>query len=192
MRATRAYIASAGTAVVMLGASVCLFALVSAFVAFGNWPGAESHSRLDQVLLRDVVRAKPAEVAVRSDAVVIARRAAQRAAAQRQAARVTPAGTPVAIAPAVPGAPGGARTTPTQPASSTPAAAPKLAQPGNSDVGTTAGDVTQQVQQQVQDVQTQVNDVVGQVIGGPQADTNGPVQDVTGGAKNAAGSLLGG
>ena len=45
MRATRAYIASAGTAAVMLGASLCMFVLVSAFVAFGSWPGTSRTPR---------------------------------------------------------------------------------------------------------------------------------------------------
>ena len=54
MRATRAYIASAGTAAVMLGASICLLALVSTFVAFGRWPGAQSGRAVDQLVLRSV------------------------------------------------------------------------------------------------------------------------------------------
>src|SRR3954471_7234824 len=104
MRATRAYIASAGTAVVMLGASLAMFALVSGFVAFGSWPGAKSATEVDQVVLNSVATPKAKAVAVRSDAVAVARRAEVRrevALAHRQAP--TPpaqAGTPVARTPA--------------------------------------------------------------------------------------------
>src|SRR3954466_949406 len=100
MRATRAYIASAGTAVVMLGASLVMFALVSGFVAFGSWPGAKEASRLDQVGLNEVVHAKGTELAVRPNAGMVPRRAEQRRAAEakktqaREIARI-PAGTPV-------------------------------------------------------------------------------------------------
>src|SRR5438045_8438416 len=76
MRATRAYIASAGTAAVMLGASLCLLAVVVTFVAFGRWPGAQSGSAADQLVLRSVattphapgpaVRAQPAATPLRA------------------------------------------------------------------------------------------------------------------------------
>src|SRR5215212_2546153 len=69
MRATRAYIASAGTAAVMLGASLAMLVLVGTFVAFGSWPGTDNGKRVDQVLLNEVVRAKPQAVAVRADAI---------------------------------------------------------------------------------------------------------------------------
>src|SRR3954470_10064656 len=61
MSATRAYIASAGTAVVLLGASFCMFVLVSAFVAFGSWPGTESHTNVDSVILSDVAKKPKAQ-----------------------------------------------------------------------------------------------------------------------------------
>src|SRR5215212_3655260 len=106
MRATRAYIASAGTAAVMLGAAVAMLALVSAFVAFGSWPGQNAGSEVDQVLLNEVVKAKPKAVAVRADAVKVARRtearrqvAAKRRGDGRTVARA-PDGTPVAKVPA--------------------------------------------------------------------------------------------
>jgi hypothetical protein len=63
MRATKAYIASAGTAAVMLAASVSLFGMVSAFVAFGGWPGTAGHTSVDQVVL-DALRPKAEPVAV--------------------------------------------------------------------------------------------------------------------------------
>ena len=192
MQATRAYIASAGTAVVMLGASLCMFVVVSGFVAFGSWPGAESHASVDQVLLRDVATPRPKTVAVRADAVAIARRAAAaRGAAQRKAgARARPGG-PVAQAP-------GRATTPAAspaPSGAAPAAGPKQApvqqQANNvaSSLDTTTRNVVTHVKQQAQTVQTQVNEVVTQVIGSPPPPV---VSDPVGGVKNAAGSLLGG
>ena len=45
MRATRAYIASAGTATLMLGSALAMLVLVITFVAFGSWPGTELQSR---------------------------------------------------------------------------------------------------------------------------------------------------
>jgi hypothetical protein len=207
MQATRAYIASAGTAVVMLGASLCMFVVVSAFVAFGSWPGDQSHANVDQVLLGDdVAQPRSKTVAVRADAVVVARRAEQRRGARRQAVNRATPGTPTANGPA-------GTTAPTT--SSTTAPAPSPA-PGGKDqapvqkqaadvkqqVDTTTGDVTTQVQQQTQTVQTQVTEVVDQVSGVVDQVT-GAVGQVTSGAqpppapdpvntvKDAAGSLLG-
>ncbi|MFL5839522.1 MAG: hypothetical protein ACJ77Z_03615 [Thermoleophilaceae bacterium] len=210
MRATRAYIASAGTAVVMLGASLCVFVVVSAFVAFGSWPGAQAHENVDQVLLRDVVaKAKPKKVAVRSDAVVVARRTAERA--DRRAARHpgqvlarTPAGTPVAQAPVK----GVAPPASSAPAASTPPSSPaapvqQQAQDVTKTVDNTTTKVTTPVQQQVQNVQNQVNEVVGG-IGAPATGGDGNVVNdvtngvnnvttgVTNGVKDTTGSLLGG
>src|SRR4051794_17487130 len=124
MRATGAYIASAGTAAVMLGASLAVLALVSAFVAFGSWPGQGSGSKVDQLLLHDVVSAKPKAVAVRRDAAKVAPHSEARQAARartqhsitrtggrthnrtggaktpsRSRAPTTAVGTPVAAAP---------------------------------------------------------------------------------------------
>jgi hypothetical protein len=179
----------------MLGASLCMFVVVSAFVAFGSWPGAQSHASVDQVLLRDVASPRPKTVAVRADAVAIARRAAAaRGRTQRKAGtRAAPGGSPVAQVP------GRTTTTTTAPAPSAaapaPAAAPKQApvqqQADNvaGNVDTTTRNVVTQVQQQAQTVQTQVNEVVGQVVGSPPPPvTTNPVDSV----KNAAGSLLGG
>src|SRR3954451_18094935 len=191
MRATRAYIASAGTAAVMLGASLAMFALVSAFVAFGSWPGGKSATEVDQVVLNDVVKAKPKTVAVRADAVLIARRIEQRrvAAANRQAQTralaTTPAGAPVAQVPAgttAPSAPAGAGPT----TSGAAAPLPKQTQDATKNIDQTTRQVGTQVQQQVQNTQSQVNDVVNQVIGGKQPDTGGTVQKVT----DTAGSIL--
>src|SRR5689334_20964625 len=75
MRATRAYIASAGTATLMLGSALAMLVLVSTFVAFGSWPGSSSGKEVDQLLLKEVAAPKPQKVAVRTDAVRVARRA---------------------------------------------------------------------------------------------------------------------
>jgi hypothetical protein len=64
MRATKAYIASAGTAAVMLAASIGLFAMVSAFVAFGAWPEGAQPTRIDQVVLDAIERPTAPPVAV--------------------------------------------------------------------------------------------------------------------------------
>jgi hypothetical protein len=210
VQTTRAYIASAGTAVVMLGASLCMFVIVSAFVAFGSWPGAQSHSSVDQVVLRDVAAPRPKTVAVRADAVAVARRAAaSRSVAQRKAAsRATPR-SPSAKGPAGTTAPSTSPATPLTPSAPSPSPgtapapgaqlqAPVQQQAGDvkQQIDTTAGDVTTQVEQQTQTVQTQVNEVVDQVnsvvdqvTGGPQPPPAGNALD---GVKNAAGSLLGG
>jgi hypothetical protein len=174
-----------------------MFVLMSTFVAFGSWPGAQSHTNVDQVLLREVAKPRAKTVAVRSDAVVVARRAARRE--ERRRARVvarTPAGTPVAKLPTGTAAP---RTPGSQPAAS---ATPSPSSPGGQvqqpakdvtqNVDTTTRDVTTQVQQQVTDVKTQVDEVIGGAIGGPQTDGTGPVENVTNGVKDALGSPLGG
>jgi hypothetical protein len=205
MRTTRAYIASAGTAAVMLVAALCLFAIVSAFVTFGSWPGAQAHESVNQVLLRDVVaQAKPKKVAVRADAVVVAQRGAQRAA--RRAARHsgggvarTPAGTPVAKAPvtgAGPSASGPARSTP-----SSVGVAPVQQQASDvtKTVNNTTTKITTPVQTQVQAVQNQVNEVVGAITPPAVAPAVAPVTNgatnvttgVTTGVTNAAGTVLG-
>lgn len=197
MRGTRAYIASAGTAAVMLGVSVGMFVLVSAFVAFGSWPGAKAATQLDSVVLADLSQPKAKKVAVRSDAVALARRAeARQARAGERAIRRGATDTPSA---------GGTRGERTQgsadaPASGTPnAGSPVAAAPNTGNVGTTVQQQTQnvtqnvrkttenvatQVGQTVQQGQQQVNEVVDQVVGGTQQavdNTTQTVQKVTGG-----------
>jgi hypothetical protein len=177
----------------MLGASLAMFALVSGFVAFGSWPGAKSATNVDSVVLRDVAQAKPKAVAVRSDAVALARRAqAQRESrlALTRTHAVTPLTTGQQLAQA-PASTGPATTRAAAPAVTGPVAqAP--AQPTQNvtkNLDTTTNRIGGQVQQQVQNVQTQVNQVVDQVVGGPQPDTTagGAVQTVT----NTVGSALG-
>src|SRR3954468_19511590 len=99
MRATKAYIASAGTAAVMLAASLSVFALLSAFLAFGSWPGANSHSAVDQIVLRSVERPHSGKVTVSGNAVAAARRDAARSVA---VAPTTGARVPLTTAPASP------------------------------------------------------------------------------------------
>src|SRR4051794_3797822 len=186
LRATRAYIASAGTAMVMLAAALAMLTFVGAFVAFGSWPGQDSGSRVDQVLLNDVAAAKPKAVAVRADAVKLARRAdaavatgrrdagARPGSARRTLAR-TPAGTPLASAPA-----GAAPATRPAPGITQGPALTVRQQTENirQQVDTTTRDVGTQVQTQVQHVQTQVNEVVDQATGGLPPQTTAPVQQV--------------
>src|SRR3954451_19539427 len=90
MRATRAYIAGAGTAAVMLGASVAMLALMSAFVAFGSWPGAKSATKVNQLVLSEVSKPAAKKVDVGSQTVKTARRAA----ARRQVAAAKANGRP--------------------------------------------------------------------------------------------------
>jgi len=192
MRATRAYIASAGTAAVMLGGAICMFALLSAFIAFGAWPGSQSNTAVDQVVLQAVQRHESPKVTVRRDAVAIARREAR-----RQRALALANGTAPAVA-HIPGLVGTGQTQPTgsAPASSGSGSGKKggAGQPGD-DVTTQVDnvkkqvqDTTQQVNQNVQntatDVQDQVNDIVGGTTNPPPGS---PVQQ----AKDGAGSILG-
>src|SRR4051812_34244586 len=116
MRATRAYIASAGTATVMLGASLATFALVSTLVAFGAWPGTGGgRPAIDQVLVSDVMKPTPQAIAVRADAAQIAQRSAtvQRAAPAsrgRPRTAAAPTGAPAGPPPPARAPPGrGAR-----------------------------------------------------------------------------------
>jgi hypothetical protein len=177
MRATKAYIASAGTAAVMLGASVCVFALVSAFMAFGAWPGSDAHTTVDQLVLRDVQRTAPAKVTVRRDALAVARRAAKRAA--RRAAH-TPAlrGTsPLAGVRGNPAAPGSAAqphkgSGPTLPGTPAVGGTPQVPDVAKG-VDQTAADVTTKVQTQIAPVTKQVDEVIRQV-GAPVAGGSPP------------------
>jgi hypothetical protein len=207
MRATRAYIASAGTASVMLAASLAMLALVSTYVAFGSWPGANSGRSLDQVVLDAVAKpAAPRKVAVHPNAVAVAHRAA----ARRQVALArsgktghtrTHAGTrsagggttPAAQAPS--SSTGASTSTGSEtPAASVPAAVQQPVKNVVNNVTDTTGKVGGQVQQTTGDVQNQVNDVVNQVTGAAPPPTT-PPSDPVGGAvqtvTNTAGSVLG-
>jgi hypothetical protein len=196
MQATRAYIAGAGTAAVMLGASLAMFAMVSAFVAFGSWPGAKGASQVDQVFLRAAERpAAPQKVAVHANAVAVAGRAAVRrqvALAHTRAVKhggaKVPAGTPVATAPSGTTGAGATNT-----ASGSPAAAVQQpVQTASGKINDTTNSAGQKVQQGVQNLQTQVNQVVDQVTAPPPPPQGG---DVVGNTvqqvQTTAGSVLG-
>ena len=63
----------------MLGASLALFALLSAYVTFGSWPGGKADAQVNQVVLSQVAKARHAQkVAVRANAVAVAHRAVAR------------------------------------------------------------------------------------------------------------------
>ena len=184
----------------MLAVSLGMFALVSAFVAFGSWPGSKSAGQVDQVVLADVAKPTAKPVRVRADAVALARRAAARRASRFTTARIHSiapfaGGNGVAQAPAASGpAPttgGGIGGTAVAQAPST----QQTTQRVTNNLSNTTQQVGSQVQQQVGNVQTQVNQVVDQVIGGPQPSGGGSVSSTVGGTvttvTTTAGSLLG-
>jgi hypothetical protein len=194
MRTTRAYIASAGTAAVMLGGALCMLVLVSAFVAFGSWPGERSGKQVDQVLLNEVVGTKPQQVAVGAEAIKVARRAETRrqiAQAGKQgkqrvgtggkpsgdAVAKTPAGTvsPTGAGGPVAAAPGGGGNGPVGAVQEQTRNATQNLQDTTQDV---TKDVTNNVQNQVDQTTTQVNQVVDQVVGGVQQQTQPVTQQV--------------
>ena len=182
MRASRAYIASAGTAGVMLAAAVSALLVVSAFIAFGSWPGSESAKHVDELLLKDVAKPAAAKtVEVTPDAVQVARKAElHKAVAERRSGRtnrtraaVPGAKTPAGTTPATTG-------TPTQggqtPAGNTVAGVQQQTQDVTRQVSQNLQQTTQNVgstvQQTTDQVTTQVNQVVDQVVGGVQQTTD--------------------
>jgi hypothetical protein len=192
MRATKAYIASAGTAAVMLAASLSAFALMSAYIAFGSWPGTQNHTNLDQVVLGAIERPHSSQLTVSKDAVAIARRDAARRAARTLAATAPGirSRTPVVtVAPASPGARAPVRQLAAAPTGNTGRGGSKPAPDVTQNVTNTTQQVTNQVQNQVQQVQQQVDQVVQQVIdpgatngAGGGSGSGSPVQTVTNGS----------
>jgi hypothetical protein len=175
MRATKAYIASAGTAAVMLGASICVLALVSGFIAFGSWPGEAAHARIDSLVLREVQDAKPALVAVSANAVVVAQRNAQGAARAggpgAQGRRRAPGvGSPTGGTRPAGQAPGG---NPLRSPAAAVTGAPPVSDVGKS-VDTTSNQVTKTVQQHVQAVTKQVDAVIHGATGAPPPPVQAP------------------
>jgi hypothetical protein len=147
----------------MLGASVVVFALVSAFMAFGSWPGSGSHTTVDTVVLRDAQRTRLGNVTVRANAVALARRAAQRAARTLALTHATPVAT-------LPGTTGAGLT----PGGSTPGSPGTPNVPGAPSVPTvpsgldqTASQLTTTVQTKVAPVQKQVDEVIHPVAPPP-------------------------
>jgi hypothetical protein len=197
----------------MLGSALAMLVLVSTFVAFGSWPGSSSGKEVDQLLLNDVGKPKPQKVAVRADAVRVARRAEarQRVALARGDRQATTNGRTqtqrVTRAPAATG--------PTRVAGTPAAAAPGGSSPASTvrqqtenvtqNLQQTTQNVGGQVQNQVDKTTTQVNQVVDQVAGGVQQTTDQTVQQVqntvdgatntvtgtVGGVKDTVGSVLG-
>jgi hypothetical protein len=201
MRATRAYIASAGTAAVMLAASLCLFAMVSALVAVGSWPGAGSHTGVDALLLKALERPEAKPVAVHRNAVGAAKRPARPRGGSRTVAsrtgsgpasrgtapttRAPAAGTPLASAPAAPGQTetgGGGGDGSGGGGGATEQAGTVVGNVVDTTEQVTqgVGQQLQDVQTQVQDVQTQVNDVVDQVGDAVDGGTQTVDQTVSG------------
>jgi gas vesicle protein len=175
----------------LAGAAVCMLVLVSAYVAFGSWPGQASGKQVDPVLLNDVVRAKPHTVAVGAEAVKLARRAeVKRQIAQAQRGRNgvgrtkngetvarTPAGTvaPTGAAGPVAAAPGGGGDS----RGSGPAGAvQEQTRNVTQNVQDTTQDVTNTVQPTVDQTTGQVNQVVDQVVGDIQQQTQTTTQQV--------------
>lgn len=158
MRATQAYIASAGTAAVMLAAALSLFAMVSGLVAFGGWPASATPTGVDEMLVTSIERPKRQAVQVRRDAP-LAPPTTARGTGDTPAATGTPthsttgSGTTFATAPApaatTQGSPqgGGGQTNTDSPVSP---------------VTRTTQPLLQNAPQPVQDVANQVNQVIEQ------------------------------
>jgi ElaB/YqjD/DUF883 family membrane-anchored ribosome-binding protein len=198
MRATRAYIASAGTAAVMLGAAVVMLVLVGTFVAFGSWPGESSAKQVNQVLLNELADTKAKSVAVSDDAVAVARRSeAHRKVAlvrkgdksgggvggERTAGDKAPSGsTPTS------GGGGGGQTVAAVPGGDPVSTVRQGAENLTQNLDSTTKDVTDQVQQQVEDTGQQVNQVVDQVVDNVQQTTDTTVQQV----QDTVGGVTGG
>ena len=199
MRASRAYIASAGTAGVMLAAALSALLVVSAFIAFGSWPGTDSAKHVDELLLNDVSKPVAAKtVKVTPDAVQVARKAelhkavAERKSTSRAGDRKTQSTIPGAKTPAgtTPATTNTGAATPTgtqSPAGNTVAGVQQQTQDVTRQVSQnlqqTTDTVGTTVQQTTDQVTTQVNQVVDQVVGGVQqtTDTVGTtVQQTTG------------
>ena len=163
-----------GTAAVMLGASLSLFAFVGTLVSFGAWPGLSSHENVDSLLVESVTTRASEPIRVGEP------RPASRADDTRGAAR--PAGTLAAGAsPAVPVArlPSGAAPAPAPaaPAPSSGGGSPSGGEPvaqvptrplerTTSEVDRTVETVTQQTGEIVNQVGQQVQEPL-KTVGGP-------------------------
>jgi hypothetical protein len=197
----------------MLAASLAVLVVVSAFVAFGSWPGEGSAKQVDQVLLNEGGTPKPHAVAVRADAVKVARTAELRQATQahKQASGHTRSATPGVKAPAgtKPGSPvsnpGNGTTAPSAgspgvqlPAGTVQQQAQDVTRNATQNLQQTTQNLGSTVQQQTDQVTTQVNQVVDQVVGGVQQTTtpvveqvNTTVQGVGTTVTNVTGGVLG-
>jgi hypothetical protein len=96
MKATKAYIASLGTTGLLLGASILMLAVVSAVVAFDQWPDGNVSTRVQTLMLHD--NAAPIRVSARSptpSSTPAGRAPAGRAGARAGGTRGTTGGTTV-------------------------------------------------------------------------------------------------
>ena len=164
MVATKAYIASAGTAAVMLAASLSVLAMVSGLVAFGGWPANETPTSVDEMLVTSIERPKPQAIQVRHNAGL----------GQRSSARGA-GGSPGTTAGGRPShsTAGNGQTVASAPAASSPGAASQGGSQGGGDqagagnpvkaVTRTTQPLLQSAPQPVQDVANQVNQVIDQV-----------------------------
>lgn len=162
----------------MLAASLSLFTMVSALVAFGAWPGDATSTNVDDMLVTSIEKPKKHSVAVRRDAGLRASRASGRGSAP------APRSTGGAGGPSH--ATTGSGTALALPTGSAPSSSGAGSQtPTDSPVKTvtrTTQPLLQNAPQPVQDVATQVDQVINQV-----GEAVPPAQPVT----DAASGVLG-
>lgn len=167
----------------MLAGSMTLFAMVSALVAFGAWPGDANPTNVDETLVTSIERPKPHAVAVRRDAGLASRSSAARAGAAN--------GSPTTVAGTAPThfTAGSGTTVASVPKSSSPATSAPTGGSGGgqttagSPVKTVTQPLLQSAPQPVQDVANQVDQVINQVGGSvppPQSVANDTVTGVVG------------
>ena len=182
MVATKAYIASTGTAAVMLAASLCVLAMVSGLVAFGAWPANETPTSVDEMLVTTIERPKPQAIQVRRNAGL-----GQHASARRGG------GSPGTTAGGRPGhsTAGNGQTVASAPTASAPATqGGPQGGGGQTAAGNPVKAVTRTTQplldsapQPVQDVANQVNQVIDQAgssLPPPPSTVDNTVSDVLG------------
>jgi hypothetical protein len=185
MVATKAYIASAGTAAVMLAASLCVLAMVSGLVAFGAWPANATPTSVDEMLVTSIERPKPQVVQVRRNAGL----------ATRASARGTGGGSPTTTAGGTTpshSTSGSGKTVASAPTGSAPGAATQGGAQGGGQTGAsnpvktvtrTTQPLLQSAPQPVQDVANQVNQVIDQAgssLPPPPSTVNDTVSGVLG------------
>ncbi len=182
MRATKAYIASLGTTGVLLAASVLMLALVSAVVAFDEWPDGNAATPVKTLVLAP--RPSTIHVSTRPHAAAATRapvRATRgRTAAGRRAAGRTPGSRPRRVTSTRPGA-----GTPNTPAAQTPAPSSGVSVPVPVPVPVSVPDP----QQTLAPVQQATDPIVNTVSNpGPAVSQ---VADQVQGTTNAVGTAVG-
>ena len=176
MRATRAYIASMGTAAVMLVASLVMFAFVGTLVSFGAWPGLGAHEDVDTLLVESVTTGTPEPLRISTRPRPAA---TTQAGAGEGVRRAAAPGLPAASVPLV--------TAPAGPVPQGQAPAPAVPQPagGGTLPGTPAPSdpverTTTELDNAVETVSEQLGEIVGEVGGQVDRTVDGAGQ-VTGG-----------